>query len=77
MADASSECSVSVPGCELTSVRSRIRMRSAIGISFESDCWYADYRAYSKSLFQFVIFRLAFCETQSPSIVMAHNRDMI
>jgi hypothetical protein len=51
---------VSVTARELRSVSRSIRVRRAIGITFQSDGWHGDRRSLGKPVFQSIIFRLTF-----------------
>ena len=52
-------------------------MRCAVGITLEGDGGYRDHRKFGKFLFQIVILRFAFSETQTPAVVVNRNGYMI
>ena len=52
-------------------------MRRTIGITFESNGGHGDERKFNKALFQIVIFRLAFGQSEPPPIIMDHDADVI
>ncbi len=52
-------------------------MRRPVRITFKRDRRHGYYRACGQSLFKIVIFRLAFCQSEPPSIVMNSDRDVI
>lgn len=62
---------------ELLCIRRRVWMWRTIGIAFNGDGRHGDDRTLRKPLFQIVILRLAFGETQAPAIIMDRNDDMI
>lgn len=58
-------------------IRTGIRVRRSIGISFQGDGGHTDDQPLGQLLFQGVVLRLAFGQTKAPAIVMDHNADMI
>ena len=52
-------------------------MWCTIGITFKGDGRHGDDRTFGKPLFQIVIFRLAFSQTEPPAVIMNHDADMI
>jgi hypothetical protein len=62
---------------EFLRVRARFRMRRSISITFEGNCGYGDDRTCGKPLFKIIVFRLAFSQSEPPSIVMDYDADVI
>src|SRR5579883_2741660 len=52
-------------------------MRRTIGIPFEGNGGNSDHRSFGKSLFQNVIVRFAFSQTEPPAIVMDDDANVI
>ena len=52
-------------------------MRCAVGITLKGDGGHPDHRKFGKSLFQIVIFWLAFSETEPPAVIVNDDGDMI
>src|SRR5260370_34033061 len=48
-----------------------------MAISLKSNAGSCDVRTFSEPLFQLVIFRLAFSQSEPPAIIMDHDADMI
>jgi hypothetical protein len=62
---------------ELCCVRSRIRVWRPISITFEGDRRHTDIWALRELLFDLVVFRLALGQSESPSVFVHHNGNMI
>src|SRR5215213_1438964 len=62
---------------ELLSIGTRVRVRRAIGIAFKRDGRHRDDRSLRKPPLQIVVLRLAFCQAESPPVVVDHDTDMI
>ena len=62
---------------EFLRIGAGVRVWRAIGITFEGDGGHGDDRDRGKPLFQIVVFRLAFGQTEPPAIVVDHDRDVI
>ena len=77
MPDAAVKIPVRILAREFLGVSARIRMWSPIGVPFESDGRHGYKRAFGKSLFQFVIFLLAFRQTKPPAVIVDHDGDVI
>lgn len=52
-------------------------MRCSIRITFKGYRGHIDGRSLGEPLFQIIIFRLAFGQTEVPAVVMDHNADVI
>ncbi len=52
-------------------------MGRTVGIPFKGDGRHSDDRACGKPLFQSVIFRLTFRQTETPAVVMDDDGDVI
>ena len=68
---------VLVSAREFLGVGAGLRMWCAVGITFKRNGRHGDDREFGKPLFQIVVFRLAFCQTESPAIIMNHDGDVI
>src|ERR687893_1317647 len=68
--DAALDKPVLVPAREFLRVGTRVRVRCAIRITFEGNGGHRDHREFGKPPFQLGVFRLAFGQTEPPSIVM-------
>src|ERR1700732_1790698 len=69
--------SVRILAGEFPSVRVRLWMWRAIGVTFKSDGGHRDGGTRGKALFQFVILRLALGQPESPAIIVDHDADVI
>ena len=58
-------------------VSAGVWMRRAIRITFERNGWHSDHRSIRKPLFQIVVFRLTFSQSEPPPIIMNHDTDVI
>src|SRR5262249_36298006 len=77
VSDAAFDSPVLVLAGELVGVRARLRVRRAVGITFERDRRYCDRWVFREPSFQIVIFRLALRETEPPAVIVADNGDVI
>src|SRR5580765_5254463 len=75
--DAAFDKPVRIFAREFLGIRTGLRMRRTIGITFKSNGGHSDDGSFGKPLFQIVIFRLAFSESEPPPIVMDHDADVI
>lgn len=69
--------SVLIFGQEHFCVTRRIWVRCAVGVAFHGDGRHGDDEALGELLFQIVVFRFAFGETEPRTVVVDHDRDMI
>ena len=70
-------CRCSYLAGEFLGVGTGVRVGCAIGITFKGDGGHGDDREFGKPLFQLVVFRLAFGQTEPPAVVMDHDGDVI
>ena len=52
-------------------------MRCAVCIAFKGNRGHADGRSFGETLFQIVVFRLAFGEAEPPAVVVDRDVDVI
>src|SRR6187402_416361 len=64
------------PG-EFPGICAGVRMRRTIGITFESDGGNSNDRTFGQTLFQRVVFRLTFRQTEPPAVIVNDDADMI
>lgn len=69
--------SVRIFAREFLGIGTGLPLWCAIGITFESDSGHSDDRTFGKPLFQNVILRLALSQSDSPTIVMDDDGDVI
>src|SRR5690348_4156321 len=62
---------------EFPGIGTGLRVRCPIGIAFQRHRGYADGRTFGEPAFQLVVLRLAFCQPESPAVIMDHDADMI
>src|SRR6478609_3498076 len=62
---------------EFFGIGSGIRMRRAVGITFEGDGGYSNYRECGEPFFQLVVLPFAVSHAEPPAIVMNCNTDVI
>jgi hypothetical protein len=77
VADAAADGPVRIFAREHFGIGAGFRMRRTVGVAFQGDGGHGDDRGASKPLFQIVVFRLAFRETEPPAVIMDHDADMI
>ena len=77
MANSALNGSVFIFAGEFPGIGTRIRVRCAIRIPFESNGGHSDDWPVGKPFFQFVVFRLAFSQTEPPAVIVDHDLDMI
>ena len=75
--DAARDHPVRIWAREFLGIGTGVRVRRPIGIPFQGDGGHGDDRTLGQPLFQGVVLRLAFGQTQAPAIVMDHDADMI
>src|SRR5262249_20841967 len=75
MPDAAGDIAVRILAGEFRRVGAGVRMRRAVGVTFQRNRRCGDNRAGGKALFQIVEFGLAFGEAQAPSIIVDHDVD--
>jgi hypothetical protein len=76
MADAAPDEPVRIPAREFFGIGLGLGMRCAIGIAFKRDRRHADDRRLGETLFEIVIFRLAFGQIEAPAIIMDDDGDI-
>src|ERR1700680_4302325 len=69
--------SMGVLALEFLCIGTAVRVRCTIGIAFKGNGGHGDDRSFGKPLFQVVIFRLAFSQSEAPTVVMDNDVDMI
>jgi hypothetical protein len=52
-------------------------VRCAIGVALKGDGGHGDDWTFGKPLFEIVVFRLAFGQSEPPAIIVDHDGDMI
>ena len=62
---------------EFLGIGTGVRMRRTIGITFKRNRRHGDDRTCGKPLFQIVILRFAFSQSEPPAIIMDHDADVI
>src|SRR5437773_7489208 len=62
---------------EFLRIRTRLRMRRAVGVAFKCDRRYGDHWSRSKPFFKFVIFAFATSQSETPAIIMYSDRNVI
>ena len=77
MPDAARDDPVRISAREFLGIGTGIRVWCPIGIAFKSNRGHGDVRTFGEPLFQLVIFRLAFSQSEPPAIIMDHDADMI
>ena len=76
--DAAGDDPACIFACELLAIGCRVRrVWRTVGIAFKGDGGHGDGRKLSELLFEFVILRFAFRQSNSPAIVVNHDGDMI
>src|SRR3974377_676622 len=75
--DAAGDRPVRVLPGELLGIGTRIRVRGAVGITFQGNRRHGNNRTFGKPIFQLVVFRLAFGQTETPAIIVDHDADVI
>jgi hypothetical protein len=75
--DAARNGSVRVFAREFPRIGTGFRMRGAIGITFKGDRRHGNHRTFGKSLFQIVIFRFTFSQTETPTVIVDDDADVI
>src|SRR5438270_10829519 len=75
--DAARDDPVFIAAREFPGIGTDLRVWCPIGIAFKSNRGHGDVRTFGALLFQIVIFRLAFSQSQPPAIIMDHDADMI
>ena len=65
--DAARDHPVRIWAREFLGIRTGVRVRRPIGITFKGDGGHGDDRTLGQPLFQCVVLRLAFCQTQGAS----------
>src|SRR2546423_12449398 len=75
--DAARDDPVRISAREFPGIGTGVRVWCTIGIAFKSNSGHGDVRTFSEPLFQLVIFRLAFSQSEPPAIIMDHDADMI
>ena len=68
--DAAREHPVRICARELLGIRPGVRVRRAVGIPFKRDGGHGDDRPLGQPLFQGLVLRLAFGQTEAPAIVL-------
>ena len=77
MPDAALDDPVRISTREFLGIGTGVRVWCTIGIAFKSNSGHGDVRSLGEPLFQLVIFRLAFSQSEPPAIKMDHDADMI
>src|SRR5271165_6793952 len=77
MANASFNKSVRIPAREFLGIGGGGWVRRTVCITFECNGGYSDKRPGSKSLFHFIVFRLALHQAEPPTVVVNHDADMV
>src|SRR2546430_1782429 len=77
MPDAALDDPVRISAREFLGIGTGVRVWCTIGIAFKSNSGHGDVRTFGEPLFQIVIFRLAFSQSEPPAIIMDHDADMI
>src|SRR5881227_1031860 len=75
--DAARDDPVFIAAREFPGIGTGLRVWCAIGIAFKSNRGHSDVRTCGELLFQIVIVRLAFSQSQPPAIILDHDADMI
>src|SRR5262249_27002795 len=75
--DATTDGPVLVYAREFLGITTRVRVRSTIGVALERDGRDGDHRSVGKLLFQLVVFRLAFSQSEPPAIVVDDDRNVV
>src|SRR5271166_6328219 len=74
--DATRDEPVHVFACELVRIGAGFRMWRAVGIAFQSNRGHFYDRAFGKPLLEIIVSWLTSSETEPPSIVVDHDRNM-
>ena len=77
MPDAARDDPVRIAAREFPGIGTGVQVRCPIGIAFKRHCGHGDVRTFGEPLFQIVILRLAFSQSEPPAIIMDHDADMI
>ena len=77
MTDATLDDPVRISAREFADVGTGVRVRCAIGMAFQRHCGHGDGRTFSEPLFQLIIVRLVFGQSEPPAIIKDHNADVI
>src|SRR5438067_12510503 len=75
--DAARDDPVFIAAREFPGIGTDLRVWCPIDIAFKSNRGHGDVRTFGELLFQIVIVRLAFSQSQPPAIIMDHDADMI
>src|SRR5215813_3695372 len=75
--DAALDKSVRILAREFLRVRTRLGTRRTVGITLKGNRRYGDHRKFRKPLFQIIVLRFAFSQSEPPAIVMDYYADVI
>src|SRR5215475_8510740 len=75
--DAALDDAVRILAGEFLGIRTGVGMRSTVGITLKGHRRYRDHRKFGKALFQIIVLRFAFSQSESPTIVMDDDADVI
>ena len=77
MPDAARDDPVRISAREFPGIGTGVRVWCTIGIAFKRNRGHGDVGTFGEPLFQLVILRLAFSQSEPPAIIMDHDADMI
>src|SRR5437660_11803051 len=77
MPDAACDDPVRISAREFLGIGTGVWVWCTIGIAFKRNSGHGDVRTFGEPLFQIVIFRLAFSQSEPPAIIMDHDADVI
>ena len=77
MTDAAFDEPVRIFAREFLGIRTGVRVRRTIGITFKRNSRHGDDRKCGKPLFQIIVLRLTFSQAEPPTIIMDYDGDVI
>src|SRR5262245_10423049 len=75
--DASSDESVRILAGKFLGIRDGVRTRRTVGITLKGNRRYGDHRKFRKPLFQIIVLRFAFSQSEPPPVIMDDDTDVI
>src|SRR6202050_3874171 len=75
--DAAADEPVRIFSGEFLGIRTDVRMRRTVGVTFKSNGGHRNVRSFSKPLFQGVVFPLALSQPNPPSVIIDHDGNVV